>query len=234
MHGQIQRVVWGLPDWWVKLLRTRLPKRGHLLVFRQNWTKPYLEVWVCLVLSALNLCFVSIIVSPSVWCDVRNQRRSNCSQFWDLGFYSDYVCLWLTVCPRVCLSVYYVVCVLGGLSNNRRCFNFGLAWLVPGCARHIFCWWVSLNFVMWQRWRIWRKVSTMAMVMIPNSFPEWRVRPSRHSHTLSLSLSPCLCQQIFLSLSLPFSSALPQKIPGSHFPILNTADFSCNVLQCKV
>ena len=110
VHRQIQRVVWGLPDWWVKLLRTRLPKRGHLLVFRQNWTKPYLEVWVCLVLSALNLCFVSIIVSNSVWCGVRNQRRSNCSQFWDLGFYSDYVCLCLPLTD--CLSTCLFVCVL--------------------------------------------------------------------------------------------------------------------------
>ena len=181
------------------------------------------------------LCLHHCFPFGLVWCEESTpQQLLPVLGFWVLFRLclplSAFVCLWLTVFPHVCLSVYYVVCVFGGLSNNRQCFNFGLAWLVPGRARHIFCWWVSLNFVMWQRWRLWRKVSTMAMVMIPNSFPEWRVRPSRHSHTLSLSLSPCLCQQIFLSLSLPFSSALPQKIPGSHFPILNTADFSCNVL----
>ena len=133
MHGQIQRVVWGLPDWWVKLLRTRLPKRGHLLVFRQNWTKPYLEVWVCLVLSALNLCFVSIIVSPSVWCGVRNQHRSNCFQFWDFGFYSDYVCLcvplsafdWLSFHMSVCLCIMSCAC--------------SVDWAITGSASILVC-----------------------------------------------------------------------------------------------
>ena len=85
--------------------------------------------------------------------------------------------------------------MLRGLSNNRQCFNFGLARLVPGRGHialllppvmslvkpedNLSC------YVMWQQWKITKRMKMVMVVRNGKNFQGWRVRPSGHSHTLS-------------------------------------------------
>ena len=103
--------------------------------------------------------------------------------------------------------------MLRGLSNNRQCFNFGLARLVPGRGHiallppvmslvkpedNLSC------YVMWQRWKITKRMKMVMVVRIGKNFQGWRVRPSGHSHTLSAC-----------SFTAPLSNTYPHP-PFSH------------------